>query len=445
MTTRPTIDRPQAWPFPVASEARLSNGLRVLAYDRPGQHLAAVGVTIQAPLSAEPRLREGVATLVQRTLDEGTAEHPGESFGEALEAIGGSLDGHVGQDHSAIFLSVPLSRLEPAVGLLAEALMTPAFAEADVERHRSLRLAELDRVAAFPAQRAEVAFRHLVIDDESRAARLAGGSVSTVATISRDDVLRYHAQAYAPSNATVILAGAFADAPLPIIDRHFGHWTSAQTPNETASSQPGPGGTVLVDRPGSVHADVRLGGFSIDRHDPRWAPLRIATHIVGGEFLSRLNKVLREELGYTYGVSLAQRPLRQGGTFAVRGSFRTEVTGAAIKEAVRLLRVESFTPTEVNQAIDYFSGSSALRFATAAGVVGEVSTMVGAGLGPEDIDAMLQRYRAVTPEDALAAYRDVIDPDALSLAVVGSAAELSGPLTDAGFAPVIQSADAPVV
>ena len=64
---------------------------------------------------------------------------------------------------------------------------------------------------------------------------------------------------------------------------------------------------------------------------------------------------------------------------------------------------------------------------------------------PADIDAMLQRYRAVTPEDALAAYRDVIDPDALSLAVVGSAAELSGRLTDAGFAPVIQSADAPVV
>ena len=50
---------------------------------------------------------------------------------------------------------------------------------------------------------------------------------------------------------------------------------------------------------------------------------------MGGAFLSRLNKVLREERGYTYGVRLGFMPLRQGGSFAVQGSFRTEVVADA--------------------------------------------------------------------------------------------------------------------
>lgn len=204
------------------------------------------------------------------------------------------------------------------------------------------------------------------------------------------------------------------------------------------------GGVVLVDRPGSVHADVRLGGLSVDRSDPRWAPLRIATHIVGGEFLSRLNKVLREDRGYTYGVSMTQRPLRHGGTFAVRGSFRADTLGPALAEATEILRVESFTVREVDAAIDYFSGSSALRFATAAGVVGEVASALGSGQDVASIDETLRRYRKVTPDEALAAYRDVVDADRLSLAVVGGAEDLIEPMTVAGYEPTVVSGDEPL-
>ena len=86
---------------------------------------------------------------------------------------------------------------------------------------------------------------------------------------------------------------------------------------------------VLVDRPGAVQADVRLGGFGIDRLDPRWSAISVASYAMGGAFLSRLNAVLREK-GYTYGVRMNFGPLRTGGSFAVQGSFRTEVVPEAL-------------------------------------------------------------------------------------------------------------------
>ena len=86
--------------------------------------------------------------------------------------------------------------------------------------------------------------------------------------------------------------------------------TSASAPRVAAAAA---ASCQLIDRPGSVQADVRLGRFTIDRADPRWADLQLAVHALGGAFLSRLNNVLREEKGYTYGVHAVNVPLRAGG------------------------------------------------------------------------------------------------------------------------------------
>ena len=74
-----------------------------------------------------------------------------------------------------------------------------------------------------------------------------------------------------------------------------------------------------------MQAHVRFGSFGIDRLDPRWSAISVASYAMGGAFLSRLNAVLREDKGYTYGVRMNFGPLRTGGSFAVQGSFRTEV------------------------------------------------------------------------------------------------------------------------
>ena len=66
-----------------------------------------------------------------------------------------------------------------------------------------------------------------------------------------------------------------------------------------------------------MQADIRYGAFGIDRLDPRWSDITVAGYAMGGAFLSRLNAVLREDKGYTYGVRMNFLPMRTGGV--VRG------------------------------------------------------------------------------------------------------------------------------
>ena len=434
---QPGITPPGEWHFPTPQRTRLDNGLEVLAYRLPGQHVIAANLVLDIPLDAEDRDLEGVATVCGRTLDEGTRIHAGEEFAELLETEGAGFGVDVSLAGLQTVLDVPSTRLERAFELFAEAVTQPALSDADVDRHVQLRLAEIEQGQANSAQTATVAFRAAVFDASSRASRMNGGEPHTVARVTGAAVRDFHARHFGPRGSTLVLAGDFGADPFPLAETCFGAWRNeAQSRLPRQVARPAEPTRRLVDRPGAVQADVRLGGFAIDRTDPRWADITVASYAMGGAFLSRLNAVLREELGYTYGVRMQFGPLRTGGSFAVQGSFRTDVVTDALVRARKLLDIGDlpFTAREVEEAVAFFTGVSPLRYATADGVAEQASTQVLAGLAEDYLDRSLDALRAVTPESASAAYTSLVRPDELSLVVVGDAASIADPLSAAGFA-----------
>jgi zinc protease len=145
--------------------------------------------------------------------------------------------------------------------------------------------------------------------------------------------------------------------------------------------------------------------------------------------------VLREEKGYTYGVRFGFSPLRSGGSYALQGSFRTDVVVDALVTAGELLQVagQPITTAEVADAITYFTGVSPLRYATADGVADQAAAHVLAGLDDDYVDRNLAALAAVTPESATAAYTELVHLDDLTLVVVGDAEILAEPLRAAGY------------
>ena len=433
---QPGIAPPGVWSFPTPSRAQLSNGIELITFQLPGQHVIATHLVLDIPLHVEERALEGVATMGARVLDEGTRRHAGEEFAELLETEGAGFGIDVSLAGLQAILDVPASHLEPAMELFAEAIIEPALADRDVDRHVQLRLAEIEQAQANSAQAASIAFRSAVFDPETRASRMNGGEPETVSQVTGEAVRGFNHDHFGPAGAVMIMAGDFQQDPQALAERCLGSW---QNPSQARSSRqapaPGPRRTVLIDRPGAVQADVRLGGFGIDRLDPRWSDISVASYAMGGAFLSRLNAVLREDKGYTYGVRMNFGPLRNGGSFAVQGSFRTEVVVDALSLTRDLIDVADapITAREVDEAVAFFTGVSPLRYATADGVADQAATQVLADLGDDYVDRSLALLRSVTPESATAAYRSLVDLDNLTLVVVGDAATIADPLRASGF------------
>jgi predicted Zn-dependent peptidase len=436
---RPEVKAPPRWRFPDPTRLWLDNGMQLMACHREGQHVAAVCLVFDAPLNAEPADVEGVATITQRCLDEGTLSHPGPEFAERLEDIGAVLSGSAGYSGSELTMEVPGDRLDEALALLAEVVREPELRPDDVARHRTLRLAEIEQLLANSAHRASVAFRAAAIPARYRAARMVGGAAQTVAAITHADVVSFHERHYRPDGATLIISGDLSGREFARAAAVFGDWTNPPEGYFTHEvPQPRTPRCWLIDRPGAVQADVRLGAFGIDRGDPRWADLQVATHALGGAFLSRLNRVLREEKGFTYGAHLVNSPMRDGGLIAMQGSFRTDVVAEAATLARDLMDLTSkpITGAEVADAVNYTNGVAPLRYSTAQGVTDRISALVRDGVNVEFVNANFQALTLVTPESATQSILELLPMDGLSLVVVGDAAALQGPLQAEGW-PVV--------
>lgn len=425
MTPRPPILPPALWSFPQPEVTVLDTGMAVWAYDLPGQLICSCDLVLELPLNAEPEGLDGVGTIAVRALDEGTRAHPGTEFAKALEATGAQFDGLAGMSTTQCLLDLPYDGLSEGLSLLAEAVSTPAYDEKDVNRIKANRLAEIEQQESRGSFQASTALRRALLADRLRISRPAGGSWDCVEAVRPSDVSAFHDARYCAEGATLIIAGDLSGIDAPALaGQAFGNWNPASVPVPAEPASPaGSMRRQLIHREGAVQADVRLGWYGIDRHDPRWPGLQVAMAVMGGMFNSRLNTVLREERGYTYGVSMHCRPFRSGGVIDMAASTRTSTAGDLIAEAVEILHAAPFTQDEVDQAIGYLTLSAPLSLDTAEAVASQAATLAAARLDVDYVTKSLAALRDVTPQSAMEAFSELVAPDEASIIVVADSSE----------------------
>ncbi|MFE2988786.1 M16 family metallopeptidase [Streptomyces sp. NPDC059262] len=456
MTELATMDfhpQPQAgtarpWAFPAPERGTLDNGLTVLRCHRPGQQVVAVEINLEAPLEAEPAGLDGVATIMARAFSEGTDKLAAEEFAAELERCGATLDAHADHPGVRVSLEVPVSRLPKALGLLADALRAPAFADSEIERLVRNRLDEIPHETANPGRRAAKELSKQLFPATSRMSRPRQGSEETVAAIDAAAVRAFYDRHVRPATATAVVVGDLAAVDLDaLLADSLGAWTG-----NTAEPRPVPpvtaddtGRVVIVDRPGAVQTQILIGRVGADRHDRVWPAQVLGTYCLGGTLTSRLDRVLREEKGYTYGVRAFGQVLRSApdGTgaamLAISGSVDTPNTGPALDDLWKVLRTlaaEGLTDAERDVAVQNLVGVAPLKFETAAAVAGTLADQVEQHL-PDDFQAELYRRLAATGTvEATAAVVSAFPMDRLVTVLVGDAAQIEEPVRALGIGEV---------
>ncbi|WFB07024.1 insulinase family protein [Streptomyces sp. LX-29] len=447
---KPGLAKP--WAFPAPERATLPNGLTVLRCHRPGQQVVAVEISLDAPLDAEPAGLDGVATIMARALSEGTDKHDAEEFAAELERCGATLDAHADHPGVRVSLEVPASRLHKALSLLADALRAPAFPDGEVERLVQNRLDEIPHELANPARRASMALSKELFPADVRMSRPRQGTEETVARIDAASVRAFYEAHVRPASATAVVVGDFTDLDLDqALADTLGSWTGgpARKRSYPAITADDTGRVVIVDRPGAVQTQLLIGRVGADRHDRVWPAQVLGTYCLGGTLTSRLDRVLREEKGYTYGVRAFGQVLRSVdpatagvsgiAMLAISGSVATEVTGPALEDAWKVLRTlaeEGLTDDEREAAVQNLVGVAPLRFETAAAVANTLADQVEQQL-PDDFQGKLYARLAETGTvEATAAVVSAFPGDRLVTVLVGDASAIEEPVRALGIGEV---------
>jgi predicted Zn-dependent peptidase len=445
---QPQAGSPKPWAFPAPQRGTLDNGLTVLRCHRPGQQVVAVEVILAAPLEAEPAGLDGIATIMARAFSEGTDKHSAEDFAAELERCGATLDAHADHPGVRLSLEVPVSRLAKALGLLADALRAPAFADSEVERLVRNRLDEIPHETANPARRAAKELSKELFPASARMSRPRQGTEETVQKIDSAAVRAFYDKYVRPATATAVVVGDLTGVDLDeLLGDTLGSWTgsSAEPRPVPPVSADDTGRVIIVDRPGAVQTQLLIGRVGADRHDRVWAAQVLGTYCLGGPHTSRLDRVLREEKGYTYGVRAFGQVLRAApdGTgvamLAISGSVDTPNTGPALDDLWKVLRTlaaEGLTDAERDVAVQNLVGVAPLKFETAAAVASTLADQVEQYL-PDDYQATLYRQLAATGTvEATAAAVSAFPMDRLVTVLVGDAAQIEEPVKALGIGEV---------
>lgn len=450
LTQRPGAGEPREYHFPRFTRTTLDNGLQLITAHLPGRpllvgHLLLHGAGVGA--TGEPAEQAGATVLAARAMTEGTRRRDAIELIEASERLGAEIVADSGWDSFAVSVEVPRSRLAPALGLLAEVALEPSFPDDEVRRLRDERLNDLLQAKAEPRRRVERAFSETLYAPGAAYGRPQGGTETTVPGLDRDTLAARHGALIERSRATLVLAGDLTgiDARALVTDV-LGGWSGSAEgvgqPGDVtlAADTRAPGGrVVVVHRPGSPQSELRLGHVGVPRRTHDFHAISVLNAILGGLFGSRLNALLREQKGYTYGVHSSFDTRVGAGPFAVRTAVQTEFTVPAIMDTLAELRRIGEAPVTVEElttARDYLVGVFPLRYETSGQVAGAIASLIATGLPDDELDRYRPAVAAVSIEQVLEAARTRIRPAELSVVLVGDADAFLPDLEAAGIGAV---------
>jgi predicted Zn-dependent peptidase len=269
------------------------------------------------------------------------------------------------------------------------------------------------------------------------------GTEASIASLTRADLADYHRQYLTPGHATIVVAGRMdPDEVLAALDDRLAGWSGPDytLPSVPTPERPARPRLLLLNRPGAPQAVVRVGHVGMPRGSEDFEAMLLFNQILGGQFDSRLNRKLREEKGYTYGVRSHFDARRGAGPFAVSASLQTDRLADAIddlrREVEAILGDRPPTEAELGDARRSLIEGQARLFETPNELVSRFVGLIVNDLPPDHHARFPERLGAVTLDSMASAASRNLRPESLVAVVVADLSLVEEPLRKLEWAEV---------
>jgi zinc protease len=430
---------------PAWTRARLGNGADLIVSEKHDLPLVSFTITfIGGSNQFDPADRAGIGSMVASMLSEGTTTKDGDMLSNALQLLGTTVNTNIGGETGSIGFLSTTSKFASTLDVVADMLVNPTFPADALERQRAQRLIALRQAKDRTTSIATVVFPKVLYGDEHPYGR--SPSEASIQSITRDQIVAYHKNYFRPGRAIITVVGDItAPAVKPVIERTLSAWApGGERPSFAYPQVPErrPTTIYLVDKAGAAQSTFTLGNSGPPRSTSDYFALQVMNRILGGQFQSRLNANIREEKGYSYGVSSSFAFGKGPGPFRAGGDVVTAKSDAALVEFMKELRgiggSRPITEDELATAKDGLIQRLPDQFASVTAINSAITGIYVQGL-PEDF---YQKFGAtvseITKEDVVRVAKQYIDLEHLAIVIVGDRASIEGPLKGTNIAPIRQ-------
>jgi zinc protease len=443
LTKPPETPPIPAYKLPPVYEASLANGLRISLVEDKRFPLVTVRLIFHAGSKFDPKEQPGLAGAVASLVTEGTKTRTQRQLAEELTAIGGALNGSATADALTLAGSSLSEHLAKLLTLIADVALNASFPQDEVNLYKQNRKQALIFQKSQPAFLAEETLSKTVWGEASPYAHIAptvealDGFDAKIAAAFRDTHL-------VPNNAHLIVLGDIPAraAMMKLVESSFAKWEEKPAPAPPKIEAPPPARWILlVDRPGSVQADIHTGHLAVSRKSEDHMPLRVGSIILGGGADSRMFNEIREKKGFAYDAhtELDLRP--ETGVFKAVTQVRNEVIGdamAALLKEMEAMGADRVTAEELSNAKNYASGVFLLGLETQGGLANQLAMTKEMGLPVSYLETYTAKIRATEPDQIQSAAKKYIVPGDAAIVVVGDASKIQKELEKFGQLKIVK-------
>jgi zinc protease len=421
---------PQSAPavqHPELVEAKLANGIPLVAAQTGEVPIATITVVLPGGNATDPDGKAGLASLAATVADKGTPTRSAQAIAQTLESLGASLNAASANDGTYVSLTAPTANLAAAGEVLADVIRNANFPTGELERERKRAIDGLQVALKDPGSLAGLVATRVLYGDAPY------GGVTTVASlpaITRADLLAWRQSWWHPATAKIVVSGGIAPAEArTVTERLFGGWTS-QAPAPTPVAQPAgnaqPVRTVVIDMPEAGQAAVIAGVRAVSRSSAEYWPLTVANAVLGSGSNGRLFEEVRTKRGLSYGSYSGFGATADASVLTASAQTKNETADEVtqvILDQFAGLATAPLDEATVQKRRLYLAGSTERALETSAGFNGIVANLLLQGIDPRDAGLIAQHLADVSPDTARAVAAKLVTPDRASVVIVGNAAQ----------------------
>lgn len=422
------LQRVQPPVFPVEKviipEARcftLNNGIPVYLIEAGTEDIMRIEFTFRAG-----QIKDSLPLLsstCNMMLSEGSENYTSEELNRNLDYYGVFLNQSAEKDSAGIILFFLNKHIEKVLEFSHEILFRPVFPEAELNALMKKRL------RWYMVNREKV--QNLAIDRffESLFGKYHPYGYQVLEqdfeNITPELLSNFHCKYYTPENMAVIISGKIHERTTELLNSYYGNTVLNVIPkgNQVNPIKSENLKKIHINKTGTVQTAIRIGSTTINKRHPDYKGMKILDSILGGYFGSRLMKNIREEKGYTYGISSSLSSLDLKGYKVIStevGQKYCQKTIDEIYKEISILQKIPVSKKEMNVVRNYMSGEMVRMFDGPFALAESFKSAWEFGLDNGYYYSLYEKIKTITSDEIIELAKSYYNLDELYQVTVGA-------------------------
>ena len=398
----------------------LNNGIPVYAINTGSEDIIKLDLVFDAGsiYQSQPL----VAALSNKCLQEGTTNYSSKEIANRVDYFGAFLRQATSKDDARISLYCLSKHLDDLLPLLSEVAFQPIFPAGEVStiiaKSKHEFLVNMQKVKFI----ARLRFNSLVFGNDHPYG--TSSKAEDFDKLDSEKLIHFHKEFYLRKPYKIFVSGKLPKNIREKLDNYFGQYQIKRNgaPFGVSEINPSPQHEHFIKKDDSLQCALRIGKLLFNKHHPDFIKMQVVNTILGGYFGSRLMTNIREDKGYTYGISSIVTSLQQSGIFTISSEVGTDVKQKALDEIfieIEKLRTNLVPEEELMLVKNYLLGVF-LRSADGPFALSElVKSVVDYNFNLDYYDRFLETVKNTTAKEIKDLAVKYLDPGSMITLVVG--------------------------